>query len=710
MAHFTIQDILGSTIAFILFILIFVFPGYVSGWTINLLSFRKRRPIVRFVLAIVFSFAISPILLFLAVRLLSSQFALGILFTFSIVFAIILWRTTERVRLGVTAKTDGNLKSSQKRALAIVAGWSIFAILFLVDWQSQNRLWLNSVSYDYSTRVQVIQAITRTGAPPVNPSYYPGHPVKLTFLYYFWYVLCSLIDQLGGNIVSARTALIASVAWCGLGMMATIAIYLRLRGRKGCKAWNSALLGIGSLTISGLDIFPALFFLIGTQILFGRIALQLPGDIEHWNEQITAWISSFAWVPHHVAAVIACLVGMMIWQSARRGTFVHRITAAIIAGFGFASALGLSVWVTVIFAVFWGMWMLTQFLQRERSWPMLLSGLVAILAVLPFLLDMLNSESTGSGGGFPVGLSVRAFWPLAILLKTQPVWKQSLINFLALPINYLLELGFFFLVAILWPILVGKERLKSNPYFRAEILLLLVVVGMVTFIRSTVISNNDFGWRGWLFGQFILLIWGVDILEYFRSAHIGTEIKVFRYRIPVINVKPVLTTFMFLGISTTVLSLLALRFWTVLVDAGVANYPDQFRTDMALGQKTYNGRQAFEYVNKNTPQKAVVQFNPRVLLDYPTGLYLTRQSVISTHTLYGVSNEQYRKLMSDIGMYFSSPQDWQALSRMCRQYNIDILVLRSTDPLWENLDVLKVKHPPLYINQHDAVFACNSRN
>jgi len=709
-ASFTVQDIFGSTVAFFLFTSVFVFPGYVSGWALNLLAFRERCSIVRFVLAIPLSIAISPILFFLSVRLVSSQFALGILFALSIAFVIILWHTWKWPGSGRSTEMNSSLKRRQRQVLLIAAGWSVFAILFLVDLQSQGRLWLNSVSYDYSTRVQVIQAITRTGAPPINPSYYPGYPEKLTFLYYFWYVLCSLIDKLGGRWVDARTALIASVSWCGLGMMATIAVYLRLRGKGGLKIWNSALLGIGSLAISGLDIFPALFFLFGTRLLFGKFALHLPGDIEHWNEQITTWISSFAWVPHHVAAGIACLVGLMLWQSTRKSSTLQKISAASIAGLGFASAFGLSVWVTVIFAVFWGIWMLSQFFERKQAWLMIISGVVAFLAVLPFLLDMLHTGNSGSGQGFPLGISVRPFRPLDLIIQDLPTWEKSLMFLLALPINYLFELGFFFIVAVFWPLLIRKGKWKSNSYWVAEGLLLLVVVVLVTFVRSTVIGNNDFGWRGWLLGQFVLLIWGVDLLEYFKSKQLNDAVGIFKCQIPLTKLKSIMRILMILGIWTTVLSLAALRFWAVLVDAGITSYADQFSTDTDIGRKTYDGRQAFDYISRNTSEDAIVQFNPRLVLDYPSGLYRQRQAIIAIHTLYGVPYEIYRPLVLEVGRYFASPQEWNTLDEMCRRYKIDILVLRDSDPIWESLDELNMQRRPIFINSHDAVFICGTRD
>jgi hypothetical protein len=94
--------------------------------------------------------------------------------------------------------------------LCIFAGWSLFAILSLIDIQLGNRLYFSVASYDLISRVSITGAITRTGVPPTNPGYFPGKTVPLTFLYYFWYILGSLIDQIGGTWMDARMAMIDS--------------------------------------------------------------------------------------------------------------------------------------------------------------------------------------------------------------------------------------------------------------------------------------------------------------------------------------------------------------------------------------------------------------------------------------------------------------------------------------------------------------------
>lgn len=168
--NFTLQDILGAALAFYLFPLVIVFPGYVFGWLFDLFDFRLRRPFVRLAIGLALSFAISPIVLYLTSSLISFNFALLTLGGFALAFAMIAIRQKYDVDSG---------------SEILLLGWRCcipnIAILSLINIQWTDRLYLSVTSFDQTTRVAVIEAMTRTGVPPVNPGYYPGHAVPLTF-------------------------------------------------------------------------------------------------------------------------------------------------------------------------------------------------------------------------------------------------------------------------------------------------------------------------------------------------------------------------------------------------------------------------------------------------------------------------------------------------------------------------------------------------
>ena len=70
-----------------------------------------------------------------------------------------------------------------------------------------------------------------------------------------------------------------------------------------------------------------------------------------------------------------------------------------------------------------------------------------------------------------------------------------------LPLNYLLEFGFFLVAGLLY---FKAAWFRSDPPARKRLIpdlfLLLTSFFICTFIKSTVIDNNDIGWRGFYAG------------------------------------------------------------------------------------------------------------------------------------------------------------------------------------------------------------------
>jgi len=697
MTNFTIQDIARTSLAVVLFSLIYVSPGYLAGWLFDLFDFRSRSSATRLVIAIVLSMAISPILTFLTWHLLSVAATFVTFGAIALAALIIFFRTKGPL-------VTGEIKRLQLIAVCMGLGWILLSILSLVDIQWGDRLYYNVISFDFTTRAAIINAMTRSGVPPINPGYFPGHSVQLTYLYYFWYIPCSLVAQLGSPWVDGRIAMIGSVAWCGLGVMATIALYLRLRNPDGgTKAWRSALIGNGLLLISGVDIIPALFMMISTRLINGASNLQ--GDIEQWNEQITAWIGAISWVPHHVAAAIACLTGMMLLLSVRDKPPAKRLQAMSIAGLAFASAFGLSVYVTLVFVVFWGVWMIVLFLQKERQLAMVmtLAGIIAAVAISPFIAGLLSGGS-GTSGGFPIALGVRSFYPVIPFLPSMPPILLNLIFLVLLPFNYLMELGFFLAAGLLWVQQHNQGLWKRNPFHVAEIILLSAVFFAGSFTRSTAIGNNDLGWRAWLLGQFVLLIWSVDILpKYFFNDRQDTgalaEIK---------KTGRQLSIFIMLGLATTILDIALLRTWPMLVDANIAGFPNSLSLDTKLGERTFAARQAYGYINSALPKQIRVQHDPADLINRPVGLYLDRPMAIAGQTAYGIPPQEFEDLVNVTAKIFLSDSSWSEIDQACIDLYIDVIVVNDLDPLWKHLPELERSRNPLYRNKYYAAFACGT--
>jgi len=700
--NFTLQDIIGATQAFCLFPLVIVFPGYVSGWALDLFNFRQRQPIVRLGIGLVLSFVVSPIILDLTSSLISLKFSLLIISGFAMAFAVIILKGKPTARSAT--------KSHFKTVFWIGGAWVAFVILSLIQIQWKDGLYSSVVTVsDQITRVSIIAAMTRTGVPPINPGYYPGHPIQLSFLYYFWYILGSLIDIIGGQSVDARAALNASAAWSGLGLMTTIALYLRLRNpNNGETARISARIGISLLAVSGLD---ALLFIFLTAKI-GNIV----GNVQHLNTLQFAldtwknleftiltllgqWVGSILWVPHHIAALIAGLSAVMLAQSARGKKTSKKFTILTIAGLGFASALGLSVWVTLVFVVFWGIWLATLFLQktdRALILAMVFAGIVAILFASPFLVGIFQSDSGGTGQP-PIVFEIRTASLVEPFVKEWPSILRSLIMLALLPVGYLLELGFFFVAGIHWLKIKDKETIRSNPFYLAEFLLLAVALVIGSCLRSTLISNNDLGWRGWLPGQFVLLVWGVDVAEVFFFNKSGAAPGFIEHN-EAIKISRFLRMLITVGILTTIMNAVFLRIYQPVL------------ARPAIGQRDYSARRAYDYLRDHVSTDVIAQNNPTNFYDGPSGLYGTHQMVISDLTAYGVPLDGFYKLVNEVGVLFTTENmtNWQLTDRICQEHSIDVLIIKDSDPLWSSLAILKAQRPALYENTHYAIFACGN--
>ena len=137
--------------------------------------------------------------------------------------------------------------------------------------------------------------------------------------------------------------------------------------------------------------------------------------MEWWNEQVASWMDSVLWNPHHVSALIVCLLGFLLLWNVRSASWRDRIVAVLIAGAAFASACGLSVFVTFTFAVFMAAWLLVTL--HEQQWLMAgllsLSGMLAVCFALP-LLKMLLAPA-GAGGFATFG--IRPFHVAFVVLQ-----------------------------------------------------------------------------------------------------------------------------------------------------------------------------------------------------------------------------------------------------------------------------------------------------
>lgn len=672
-SNYSIADLVGGLSAVFLFIPVLMAPGYVVGWAFNCFGFRTLTAPWRFQASIPLSVAVCPILTYWLGSLLSWM-AVWVFYS----LLLCVWLALLAGAFG-HEKPGGwfaALKTVPRITWIIAATWCTVALLSLVDIQIGDRLYYSVTAYDYSIRTAVTDAITRTGARPSNPLYFVGGPAPLRY-HYFWFLLCSAIDRMGGQTVDARQAIFGSAVWGGWALIASVPLYLRfLCGWAGAALQRRAVLAIAFFAITGLDILP-------TAILWFHGLVH--ADMEWWNMEVTSWWGSALWVPHHVAALVAGLTGFLVlWHSASQGLIRSRIGGSLFAGLAFASMLGSSIDVAFVFAVFLGLWTVVAWVKRDRSQARMLAwaGVVAAALAIPYLESL-----TGLGAGGPfVKFTIRSFSPLDAWAGARHLSLVSigLLRLFFLPLNYFLELGFFLVVGVAQLVYL-RERRTLARWDLAMLLLALVSVLMCTFLRSGVVADNDLGMRGFLPAQFVLLLWAADLFSR-RGEEAKSQRKPFhRWWLRSAIWAPVL----FLGLAGTIYEMGILRLYGIMADAGVCA-PGLFSPDPQLGRRTYALRNTYEELKRQLPQAGVVQNNPDWgYYDFTYGNYANRQTAMYDRQCgaqFGGDPKACQYWFPSMAGVFGRPEEISAggVESLCNRLGIGALVLKDVDPAWRD--------------------------
>lgn len=695
--NFMLADLGGALLAICLFPVFLILPGLFLARRLDFLECRNRTIPYQLALGLVLSVSITPILTYLLSRFISIQFTVLLFVVISVITLFSITRSAVRYS-PIRAHTLAQSRSKYWISFMIVV-WVTATLMLLCDVQMGNRVYPSVVAHDYAWRIAVTGAISRDGIPAVNPSFYPGHPFLLHY-YYFWFMTCSLVDLLGGQWVEPRTALIAGTFWVGVALMAVLSLYIKVfmpsTPPHSNRRWMVAML---LLLVSGLDILP-LAIKYGYHLVTSETAILYP-SIESWNEQITAWPTAVLWVPHHVAALVATLTVLVVMREFPEEKPRHQWIGMILVGaLGLASAVGLSVWMTLAFALFWIAWMVLSLLKGWHSevWRGVAIGCLAVGFALPYLVDLHRAGLTDVA---PVAFSVRPFTPIQHLFAHYP---RTILNLMVLPFNYFIELGFFAIAGIYY----WRRRRKLRPLTRNETALVVLAICatmVATFLRSN-IGNNDLGWRSIMFVQFVLLLWSADFIHRVREE----------------SAERISTGSRILLVTTATLGVLPFLYDAVMMKvypmSGDLQLPVQhvrgFFDEENVGRRYYDLREAYYWMNTALPERAIVQHNPVTYLDLPYGLYGNRRVIVAdqlygTHgAMFGIPVEIFSPVYENIASLFvADKQINESVTQQCHRYGISALMVRKSDPIWLHQQSGLSEKTVLFANTSTRIVACN---
>ncbi len=395
-----------------------------------------------------------------------------------------------------------SLRLSRGRLGWLLAGfaWIVVSILLLIDWPAGSGLFHSMTSDDYVKHAEATWSIAQSATPPWNPTFFsPG--AKASY-YYFFYTLTAVVDVVAGALFGAA-ARHAAYAGGSVVFLALPPLMHELWKRSGVdeavgaqSSKRSATLWIALLLLAaGLDLLP----------IFAayRFRGYLPEYVPSWAEEITPWVLSALWAPHHVAALVAAFTGFM--ALARPAEFEPRRT--LLAALAFASTAGMSVYIGMAAAAVAGLWLIALAMRRRfgDAANLVAAGLGAALLAAPWLMTVAVRMS----GRSPVEFAFRN--QAAVPARFDSLTAEIPMRLAVMLSIYFVQFGIFAYGAYAFWRKAGRRGLKSD-------IGLILVIGTLaslligSLLRSSILSN-DLGWRVMLFAQAAMLVWTVAAIR-----------------------------------------------------------------------------------------------------------------------------------------------------------------------------------------------------
>jgi hypothetical protein len=691
--NITVEEITAALLAIPAFVPVAVCTGYLAGWCSNVLDFRQRSLVERFFWSIPLSFSVSPVFAVLIAKFSSLAVAEFLVLASVPLCLIVLGREWFRHRRSGKHFNVG-LRPLGATALAMALVWVILVIVSLIDIQKNTSLYPSLFSLDHSARIDWTESVLHTGVPPANPLYFFRHPAPLRN-YYFWYVLCALVAKFSG--LPARAVMTASCAWAGFALAAIVGLCLKHFLHAGARLRKQFIIAMLLLCVTGLDICANII-----DVLFLHRPLTM--DLEWWSvESIYSWYGSLLWAPHHVAGLVCCLIAFLLAWNAEHRSILNTCATVALIGAALASSFGFSIFVPFGFFLVmlaWGVWQL-NFEGRPRPVVyMAAGGALATLLLIPFLLELShNPGNTGATAGLGAAGSLFTFAvremippdgvlhhePLRHLVIPHPTAARNIAKLLLLLPSYVIELGFYGLVLLIYLIPLWRDQKPLSPAQRSLLFIALSTFPIISFLRSTILSGNDFGWRAAMILQFPLLLFGSEVIDSWnRESRAGQTLPRTQR-----SMQAILRITLLIGVISTLSQMLMLRFSFPLLEAGYRAKNSPLAGSFA--HNAYISYIGYQRLDRAIPSNSVVQFAPlepgslRTSIEVENVDHPIAMLVNSPGCGAGAGGDPSGcpALLADIPPLFQGGTSDHA-RRACLEHGIQYLVTNVYDPVWKD--------------------------
>ena len=528
--------------------------------------------------------------------------------------------------------------------LGAVLLWLFIVIFDSVDFLIAGKLNQSLLYIDLVKHAATTHAIVRDGLPFQDPFF--ARPGGVGY-YYYYYLWSAAIEWASALFVSPRMAFTASLFWAGLALPAAL----------WCVAREAGLVRAGRERVF-MGLVTLFCFVSGADLIMMALRFTATGVVDAqsdwWNTTVGFAVYSAIGVPHHLTAMIAAWVGLLLLVRAQALRGRRAALLSLMAGLAVATCFGSSVWVMLTITPVLGIWGAISLWRRE-PW-LTLAGTTALVASAFQIGDLLHFRHDT---GFPVGVTVRAF---TVLMPEGGWW--NLLNAALLPLNYCIEFGIFAWGTISW----WGMRDRPAPTAMSRLLLASALCALVvaTFLKSTIL-NNDLAWRSIWFVQFAAILWTAAVLQ-------GPVVHL---RDTCWSVKALLA----LGIAAVLWDVVGLRFirppYMVTRDG-----------DLIAARADDDGQRAvYEWATLHLPTPAIIQHNPalhRRMFDF--GLYGTHRTGVADReaNLFGAPAADVAARIAMLKPIYIQALPAADMVRRARNAGVDYLIFTSSDPLWKS--------------------------
>ncbi len=426
-----------------------------------------------------------------------------------------------------------------------------------------------------------------------------------------------------------------------------------------------------------------------------------PGD--RWAlVQIVDWLSYFLFYPHHVVSMVCCMLAFLLATMAGRNGNRKSVLNVVLIATALASAFGLSVYVSFAFFLVMLVLSLWQIAIERIYRPALLlviGGAGAVVLLLPYLWQLTHTVSK-LGGGSLFSFFVRETLPPDSLLAL-PLFRhftaihstaaRNLANLVLLAPGCCIELGLPVVVFLIYLVPAWRGRIRLTSPQRSLLLMAVTTIPIMSFIRSGVLTVNDFGMHSALFLQFPLLLLASELLVGWRLRHKSAEPDQL-FGLPGQSpqwLRSLATLAIVVGVLSAAYKAIDLRFFLPF-------YGDYVKGSLGphihdLSHKAYVAGVGYAELNSAIPRDAIVQFNPASPNAWWTNADLfgvNRQVAAVSDQLWcgselGGDPSGCPAMAVDIDAVYRGTTTQQALA-ICRQYNIQYLVANIYDSVWQD--------------------------